>query len=97
MLEKDIKKGAKRVETLNDLQPEYKDEMGYIMLRELVELCGQGDRLSSCNPTTMQTTQRRANLPRLYREILMKEKELERIGTLLYRMGPICKATKGAC
>jgi len=93
MLEKDIKKGAKRVETLNDLQPEYKDEMGYIMLREPVELCGQEiDYLPVIPPRCRPHSKSKLN--RLYREILMKEKELERIERSYIGWDPSVKQLK---
>jgi len=39
--ETEIISGARNIRNLNELEPEYKDEMGYIDLQEPIELCGR--------------------------------------------------------
>lgn len=70
------RKGAKKILNLSELNPEYKEEMGYIALKEPVNLCGRKVKILPVIPIRCRPM-RKDKINRLYKLIFLKNKEIE--------------------
>ncbi|MEW6418380.1 MAG: hypothetical protein AB1480_09700 [Nitrospirota bacterium] len=74
----EIRKGAKILLNLSELEPEYKEEMRYIELREPVELCDREVKILPVIPIRCRPM-REDKINKLYRKILLKNIEIEKM------------------
>lgn len=78
-LEQEIRKGAREISNLNDFDPTYKDEMGYISLREPVKL---SDRDISVLPVIPLRCRPKADskINKLYKRIYLQNELIKKEG-----------------
>lgn len=76
--ESEIRIGARNIRNLNELEPGYKDEMGYIDLRIPVKLCGREINTLPIIPIRCRPYSD-SRINKLYRKVLLSNNQLEEL------------------